>query len=109
MAGYATEALKLNQWQHLACGFSFPNYFIYIDGIEVSDVASQTSLSTFNLNNLVRNSNFIGSSNWYNTNGGNDQHSDADFDDLKIFNRYLSPNEIQFEMKKNNLVFSISI
>ncbi len=84
--GYATKTLKLNEWQHLACGFSFPNYFIYIDGIEVSDVASQTSLSSFNLNNVVRNLNFIGSSNWYNTNGGNDQHSDADFDDLKIFN-----------------------
>ena len=38
--GYSNKILILNQWQHLACVFSFPFYSIYIDGVEVTTSGS---------------------------------------------------------------------
>jgi hypothetical protein len=92
-------ALGINQWQHLACVYSFPYYFIYIDGTLVTAPGSQTTYSSFNIKNETRTSNFVGRSNWYIN--GVDQDADADFDDLKIFNRSLSQQEIQSEMNNN--------
>ena len=89
------KTLKLNQWQHLTLMFSFPFYSIYIDGIEATIPGSKTSYSPFSLANVVRDSNFIGRSNWF-LNG--DKDVDADFDDLKIFNRALTQKELQLEM-----------
>jgi hypothetical protein len=97
--GYTTRPLILNQWQHLACVFSFPYYSIYIDGIEATSPGSKTSLNSFSFANVVRTSNFIGRSNWFGVSGAQD--ADADFDDLKIFNQALSQQEIQFEMNNN--------
>jgi hypothetical protein len=96
--GLSTKTLNLNQWQHLACAISFPFYSIYIDGIEVTTPGSKTSNPSFRLINVVRNYNYVGRSNWYVT--GN-QDSDADFDDLKLFNRALTQNEINIEMNNN--------
>ncbi len=94
--GDSNSRLILNKWQHLAYVFSFPNYFIYIDGIEVTTPGSKTSYASFSFANVIRSSNFIGRSNW----AGN-SNADADFDDLKIFNRALTAQEIQFEMNNN--------
>ena len=94
--GYSTVSFNLNKWQHLACVFSFPYYSILIDGIETTLPGSMTNLNSFNVANVVRSSNFIGRSNWYSISGAQD--ADADFDDLKIFNRALTQQEIQYEM-----------
>ena len=96
----STKPLILNQWQHLSCVCSFPSCSIYIDGIEVSTTASIGPNSSFSLNNIVRTLNYVGRSNWYN-NGAGDRDADADFDDLKFFNRALKQTEIQFEMNNN--------
>jgi hypothetical protein len=81
------HSLNLNHWQNLAFIFSFPNLFIYIDGNVTTAPASSAPLTSFSLANVVRSSNFIGRSNW---NGDENLDADADFDDLKIFNRALS-------------------
>jgi hypothetical protein len=94
--GNSIKSLILNKWQHLACVFSFPFYSIYIDGIEVTTPGSKTNFASFSLANVLRSSNFIGRSNY-----PNNQDVDADFDDLKFFNRALTPSEIQFEMNNN--------
>ena len=91
----STTALNPNQWQHLACVYSFPYYSIYIDGIETTAPGSKTNLASFRLENVIRSSNYVGRSNW------GEPDADADFDDLKIFNRALTQNEIQFEMNNN--------
>ena len=48
--------------------------------------------------NVKRNISYIGKSNWI-----ADSNADADFDELKIFNRGLTKQEILFEM--NNEIF----
>ena len=64
-------------------------------GIEATIPGSKKSFSSFSLANVVRDSNFIGRSNWF-LNG--DKDVDADFDNLKIFNRALTQKELQLEM-----------
>ena len=49
------------------------------------------------MKNITRTSNYIGRSNWM-----VDQDANADYDDLKIFDRSLNQQEILFE-KNNNL------
>ena len=95
---FSTIELSLYQWQHLALVYSFPYYSIYIDGIEVTPPGSKTTYSSFNLTNVLRSSNFIGRSNWISY---GDQDADADYDDLKIFDRAFAQKEIQFEMHNN--------
>jgi hypothetical protein len=92
------KSVDLNQWKHIACIFSYPYYSIYIDGVETTTSGSKTSLAWLMLTNITRTSNFIGRSNWI-FNG--DKDADADFDDLKIFDRALSQKEITFEMNNN--------
>ena len=94
----SSKTLILNQWQHLSCVFSFPLCSIYIDGIEVQTAAWNVPNLSFSLKNVVRTLNYVGRSNWY-MNG--DLDADADFDDLKFFNRALTQTEIQFEMNNN--------
>jgi hypothetical protein len=90
---FSSTALINDQWQHLAAVNAHPNYYIYIDGIVVGQKYWQ---ATHIISNVTRPSNFIGKSNW---NG--DANADAVFDDLKIFNRALSQQEIQSEMNNN--------
>ena len=85
--------LKLNTWYYLAYVLSYPTAYIYIDG-EVKGILNITNRQQ----NITRRINFIGKSNWY-----GDPNADADFDELKIFNRGLTREEILFEM--NNEVF----
>jgi hypothetical protein len=94
--GVSSVSLNLNEWKHLACVFSFPYYSIYIDGVETTPQGSQSNLASFSLP-LNRPSNFVGRSNYFQY----DQDSDADFDDLKLFNRALTITEIQYEMNNN--------
>ena len=97
--GYSSKGFTLNKWQHIAFVYSFPFFAIYMDGIRVTDPNLNTNLSSFSLANVIRTSNFIGRSNWYVT--GSSSGTDADIDDLKIFNRALSQQDIKYEMNYN--------
>ena len=90
----STIQLELNKWQHLACVFNSPNGFIYIDGVSYTALrdpfSSNPAAST-------RSSNFVGRSSWY----PGDLDTNADIDELKIFNRALSQQELFYEMNNN--------
>ena len=94
--GLSTKPFELNKWQHIACVFSFPYYSFYMDGIDTTPPGSTITYQSYDINAVQRSSNFIGRSNWHDV--GTDQDADADFDDLKIFNRALSQQEIQKHM-----------
>ncbi len=85
-------ALNVNKWQHLALVLDVSVAYIYIDGIQK---ASRSSLSL--PKNEVRSKCFIGKSNWY----MNDDLANADFDEIKIFNRALTQQEIISEMNND--------
>ena len=67
-----------------------------MDGIDTTPSGFTIIYQSYDINAVQRSSNFIGRSNWYH--GGTDQDADADFDDLKIFNRALSQQEIKIHM-----------
>ena len=81
--------LPLNQWLNIACISSGSAGLLYIDGVLVkSNTVSKPTYS-------YRTNNFIGKS------IGSD--AIADFDEIKIFNRALSQEELIFEI--NNSMF----
>jgi hypothetical protein len=86
--------IELNKWKHLTCVFSIINNgFIYIDGVSYTGSVSSFTGGPIN---ILRTSNFVGRSN----NPG-EADVDADMDELKIFNRALSQQEIAYEMNNN--------
>ncbi len=91
-----TLKIELNKWVHLASVFSQPNGFIYIDGVSYTTTLFQYTAGPAN---ILRTSNFVGRSNWWSP--GADADANADFDELKIFNRALSQQEIKDEMNNN--------
>ena len=76
--------LKINKWQHLAVTVTGTQLKIYIDG-----KLGLTSTVIASPMGIMRTNNYIGKSNW----GGNG-NADAEFDDLKIFNRSLTQSEV---------------
>ena len=81
----ATNALTNNEWHHYAVTeASDGSVILYKDGSQV-----QTG-STNVPNNLTRNNNYIGGSNW-----GADAYYQGSMDDIRVYNRVLSPTEIE--------------
>ncbi len=87
---YSDTLLPINQWIHLSFVLIKPTAYFYING-QLDKMGSGS-----NPPNVVRTNNFIGRSNWFGT--ASDEHADTDYDDLKIFKRGLSEEEIRFEM-----------
>jgi hypothetical protein len=87
---YTNVKFTLNQWQHVAFVLNYTTFFIYLDGNQMANKTCSKMMP----NNLVRNNNFLGRSSVYPF----DQDANADFDELKIFNRPLTQQEVQFEM-----------
>lgn len=79
--------LELNKWYHLAFVISNKVGIIYVNG---KAEASATVAASHN--NLSRNKNYIGKSNW-----SWDGLADAIYDDIKIYNRALCGSEIENE------------
>jgi len=76
-------------WEYFACTFDYPNAHIYLNGTIVASGKSSSPMTT-----RIRDSNYLGRGwNYYEL-----DDTDADFDDLKIFNRALSQQEILDEM-----------
>jgi hypothetical protein len=88
----SSSALNLNQWTHIAALFSLQQMTlsIYLNG--TLEGSSSTSVVPLN---VTRSQNFIGRSS--NHNGG-DGDTNAYFDDLKIYARVLSQDEILEDM-----------
>jgi hypothetical protein len=85
----ASQKLKLNQWSHLAFVYRKSNNSnIYINGTLVYD-----QFYPFSPLNVYRKKNYLGKSNW-----NSDAYADADFDELKIYNRALNFSEVLFDM-----------
>ena len=84
----SASQLDINKWQHLAFVLDNQNAYIYIDGVQTGFQSSFTIPK-----NVVRTQCYIGKSNWV-----NDRLADADFDEIKFFNRALTKQEIIVEM-----------
>ena len=85
---YSSTNIVLNEWIHLAVTFDGIQSNFYFNGIfSGSSLQSQPE-------NSVRYTNYIGKSNF-----GFDDLADAVYDELRIYNRVLEPNEI------NSLMF----
>ena len=83
----SNKNIFLNEWIHLAVTFDGSQTNFYYNGMFAgSTLQSQPS-------NLVRNTNFIGMSNF-----GSDDLADAVYDELRIYNRVLDSNEINILM-----------
>lgn len=82
----SNTAIKLNQWAYIALVLENNNAKIYVD----AKLAVTTNM--IKIRNIMRTKNYLGKSNW-----GSDL-ANADFKDLKIFNRALNLNEIQLNM-----------
>lgn len=93
----SSQMLTLNTWEHLAFVYSYPSAFIFING--VSTVTSYTIQPSKIATNISKNVNYVGKGTY-----GFDRNADADFDEMKIFNRALTRNEILFEMNNELII-----
>lgn len=80
----SSKGVALNEWVHIAATYSKRNIVFYINGIEELTFTAST-------NDVERTKNFIGNSNW------NESYAHAIYDDMKIFNRTLTCDEIKTE------------
>lgn len=84
----ATEMARLNEWFHLAAVLDKSRAFIYLNGVLKNTADNWSPPLPVN-----RTSCYIGRSNWV-----SDKDADAHFDEIKIYNRALSQDEIQLSM-----------
>jgi hypothetical protein len=87
-ATVSSVTLKIEKWTHIACVLLNQIGHLYVDGVLKSSASFVSSV------NVIRKSNFVGYSNWI-----ANSDADADMDELKIFNRGLTKEEVNFEMK----------
>ena len=90
--GSNTE-LNVNQWYHVAVSLKNNTGNIYVNG----HLDKEGYL--YSPKPVLRTWNFIGKSNW------NDENADAIYDELKIFDRALLPEEINYEASLNRTLF----
>jgi hypothetical protein len=76
-------------WEHLTATYDYPNAYLYINGTMVMSGTTISPIST-----VIRDSNYLGRS----YRSPPDINANADIDDLKIYNRALSQQEILDEM-----------
>jgi len=69
----------------------------YIDAFLVG-----TGVSSSPPSNIIRSSNFIGRSNWYFASQSTDPDADADLDEIRLFNRGLTQQEIELDFSLNS-------
>lgn len=83
-----TTKFTLNSWQHVAFVLGYPNNYLYLNG-NLMATATSAILPT----NVIRKYNFVGKSTF-----PGDGLAVADLDEIKIFNRALTQQQVQFEM-----------
>jgi len=82
-----TKSLVVNQWTHITVTLEGGLGILYVNGA----VAARALMPTIKV--TTRSSNYIGATNWRSF-----SNSMAMFDDLKIFNRALTPSEVTGNM-----------
>jgi hypothetical protein len=85
---FSMANVKINDWYHLSFVLNYPNLTIYTNGN-----ITGTGIANGYPSNVTRTKCYIGRSNW----SANDDVN-ADLDEIKIFNRALSNEEILYEM-----------
>ena len=85
---YSNLSIAQNQWAHVAMTYNNGTVSLYTNS------QSAGSSSGFSMRSVLRTTNYLGRSNW------GEPNINATFDELKIFNRPLSVNEIATEMNK---------
>jgi hypothetical protein len=85
------SVINLNNWYFISYVFKSSTGYIYVNGNQVG--IKQLLV----LNNIIRTKNYIGKSNW-----ATDLNADAIYDDFKIYQGAISPNEIMNEYKINS-------
>lgn len=85
----AVSQLLIDTWYHIAVVFDGQYLLIYVNGILEANATSYAPLS------VIRTKCYLGRSDWV------DPDSNACYDDIMIFNRALSPSEIQNYMNHN--------
>lgn len=88
----SSKSLRLGQWDHVAVTLSISQAQIYINGQFVGGQSSFNSPS-----NIIRQYCYFGRNNW-NIN----ELAIANFDEIKIYNRSLSSDEINYDMSLIN-------
>lgn len=86
----STTVMSLNEWHHLAAVLNYPNLYFYLDGEQLAS----TSCTTPEPSDVIRNNSMVGRSNWY----PDEEDAYADYDELKIYSRALSYDEISADM-----------
>ena len=84
----SSKSIALNEWVHLTVTSSGNNVILYLDGVEEFSFTAEIS-------DVVRTKNYLGKSNWE-----SDSNVHAIFDEMKIFNRELTIDEILAEKEK---------
>jgi hypothetical protein len=87
---YPKASINSGEWIHLAAVFGGNNLKIYVNGVIAQ------SIYYLPPNKVVRQLCYFGRSSWHLV--GQDQDTHAYFDDIKIYNRTLSPSELQADM-----------
>ena len=87
LTGAAVPTLELNKWTHLAVTYKAPELKLYVNGVQVGLQNGLTG-ALANLNRPL----FIGG--WPNL----DEYFAGRIDEVRIYNRALSPSEIQIDM-----------
>lgn len=82
------QNMTLGEWHHIAATYENQLMTMYIDGFLIGE-----RLVNRDMNVKKRTNNYIGKSNWF-----ADEYANVDIDDMKIFDRALNQNEVNFEM-----------
>ena len=88
----SSQNLTLNEWQFIVATFNGTNARLYLNGI----LTAESNQTTYSLPVINRTKCFIGKSNWH-----TDGYSWSYLDDLRYYNKTLSPDEILESMNQN--------
>jgi hypothetical protein len=83
---YGPDPLPVNTWSHLAATYDGASIRLYLNGTEVSSAARTGALATSNRSLTIGGDSFFG------------QYFTGLIDEVRVYNRALSPEEIQADM-----------
>jgi hypothetical protein len=97
LAIQTSSTINLNEWYFISFVLSGTTGFIYLNGNQVG------TNTLYVPNNIIRTNNYIGKSNWVNAN------ADAVYDEFKIYQVALVPNDImnEYQISSNNRKLNI--
>ncbi len=94
----SNQVIQLNKWSHVALVLSGTTSFVYVNGVQVSVGSLNTPLAISTTDNYIGKSNTL-----------SDSNANAVYDELKIYERALKPNDILIDylMSSNNGLFHL--